>query len=97
MACFLPFRSWYCPSPRVFDFRTTGDSSTDPTARPLLHLHATSVVFPNARSLKPKAKPTLPFGRSSSHRSVTLQHVQTKKPFFALGLHQAFKRHCHAA
>jgi hypothetical protein len=31
MACFLPFRPWRSPGPRVFRFRTTRDQSTDPT------------------------------------------------------------------
>jgi len=31
MACFLPFRPWLSPDPRVFRFRTTRDQSTDPT------------------------------------------------------------------
>jgi len=31
MACFLPFRPWHSPDPRVFRFRTTWDQSTNPT------------------------------------------------------------------
>jgi hypothetical protein len=97
MACFLPFCPWYYPDFRVFGFLTTEDSSTDPSAGPLLHLRATSVAFPNARCFVQKAKPTLPLNQSSSHRSATLQHFQTKEPFFSLGGYQAFKQRCHAA
>jgi hypothetical protein len=83
MACFLPFRPWFCLDLRVFGFLTAGDLSTHPSASPLLHLRATSVAFPNTCCFAQKTKPTLPFFQSSSHQSATLQHIQTKEPFFS--------------
>jgi hypothetical protein len=71
-------------------------SVDEPLARPLLHLHATSVACPEARPLRRKTGLTLPSTRSSSLQTATLQHVKTEGPFFSSGLDRTFGRPCHA-
>jgi len=71
-------------------------SVDEPLARPLLHLHATSVACPEARPLRRKTKPTPLSARSSSLQTATLQHVKTEEPFFSSGLDRTFGRPCQA-
>jgi len=61
-----------------------------------LHFRPTSADSPGARRPILKTRPTLFSTPDSSPHSATLQHVQTREPFFSPGSHRTFEKPRHA-